>query len=382
MRQQRLYRNDCRDFTGYKPCRPGWICATCETPRPIHERICLVSLEALGAVLRSTSLLRPIRRRYPQAEITWVTAEAAAPLLAHNPLVDRCWTLSWQTSLALQAEQFDLVMGVDKSRAAGGLVMCLTTRDRRGFGLDSFGHICPLNAESMELFRLGIDDDQKFKRNQKPETQLLCEAMGLEWQRDPYVVSFTNEEWRWLDEYRRSVGIMDDEQVVGVNTGCSALYPYKKLPVEQQIDMIGRLHDQHPEVRIMLLGGREDTERNMMIATRCGDWVINTPTELGLRKGFALVNLADVVVTGDSLGVHMAIALEKQVVVWFGVSCPQEIDLYDRGEKLLAHVNCSPCWLKSCEREPKCYDRVSTKELLEAIDRRLTTISKRESAQQ
>ena len=53
------------------------------------------------------------------------------------------------------------------------------------------------------------------------------------------------------------------------------------------------------------------------------------------------MNRCDVVISGDSLGMHMAIALSKHVVAWFGPTSPQEIDLYDRGVKLLADRLCT-----------------------------------------
>ena len=66
-------------------------------------------------------------------------------------------------------------------------------------------------------------------------------------------------------------------------------------------------------------------------------------------------SLTDVVVTGDSFGMHLAIALKKYVIVWFGVSCWTEIDLYDRGVKLFQeNLACSPCWKKECPYDLEC----------------------------
>ena len=41
------------------------------------------------------------------------------------------------------------------------------------------------------------------------------------------------------------------------------------------------------------------------------------------------VAACDMVVSGDTLGMHMAIARGKFVVAWFGLSCAQEIDLFE-----------------------------------------------------
>ena len=73
-------------------------------------------------------------------------------------------------------------------------------------------------------------------------------------------------------------------------------------------------------------------------------------------------------VTGDSLGMHMAIALKKHVVAWFGPTSPQEIDLYERGVKILADVGCAPCWKSSCDVLHPCRDRVRPEWIADAVD--------------
>jgi heptosyltransferase-2 len=55
----------------------------------------------------------------------------------------------------------------------------------------------------------------------------------------------------------------------------------------------------------------------------------------------------------------MAIALGVYVVAWFGPTSPQEIDLYGRGVKLLADVDCAPCWKPRCNKDLLCNTQVS-----------------------
>jgi len=110
-----------------------------------------------------------------------------------------------------------------------------------------------------------------------------------------------------------------------------------------------------PNVRLVLVGGPEDTERNAEIARIAAGAVINTPTTEGLRRGLCYENICDAVITGDSFGMHAAIGLKKFVVAWFGVTCPDEIDLYDRGVKIVpAGLECSPCWKRECPYDLEC----------------------------
>jgi heptosyltransferase-2 len=336
-------------------------------------RILLINLDAMGTVLRTTSLLPAIRRKYPEAHITWVTEKACLPLLEGNPLLDRAVPFDPVTVDWLAAQRFDVVLSCDKSRPAASLAMRVESPEKLGYGIDRSGAIVPLNREAEEHYGLGLDDHAKFFVNRKTEQQLLTEALGLPFARDEYVLVLSDEERRFVDEARRRLALEGADPVVALNTGCSNLFPYKKLPVAQQAEIADRVHAEFPGTRVALLGGREDTERNAEIArlARTGERLVQTPTTEGLRKGLLYIDLADLVVSGDSLGMHMAIALRKPVVAWFGISCEQEIDLFDRGEKLVAHVSCRPCWKKGCQLEPKCYDRVSTDEVVAAVGRLL-----------
>ncbi|MBE0617960.1 MAG: hypothetical protein IH608_08555, partial [Proteobacteria bacterium] len=171
---------------------------------------------------------------------------------------------------------------------------------------------------------------------------------------------------------RTAWGLDGAPVVVGLNTGCSELFPYKKLPVEVQARLAEDLTARHPGARVILLGGPEDAERNRTIADRCRVPVLETPCDEGLRRGIQYLELADVVVTGDSLGMHLAIGRRKRVVAWFGLTCPQEIDFFDRGEAVVARVECGPCWQRTCDQPVKCFERVDADELLAAAGRMIS----------
>ena len=83
------YKFDCRHFTGYKPCQYKRPCDGCSHYNKVEHRIAVVSLEALGAVLRSTCLLPRIVDKYPGAHVTWITYRASEALLENNPYIDR-----------------------------------------------------------------------------------------------------------------------------------------------------------------------------------------------------------------------------------------------------------------------------------------------------
>ena len=268
------------------------------------------------------------------------------------------------------------MLGVDKSLRGGSLTMAARADERRGFGLDRHGAIVPLNDDARELYELGLDDRAKFVDNRKSAQQLLCEAMGLRFQRDPYRIRLDADEQREADRWRRDQGLAD-RVTVGFNTGSSSAFPSKHLPATVQAALVDAVAERCPDAGLVLLGGPEDTDRNARIAAaaRTGSPVLS-PTDEGLRRGLQMVAACDVVVSGDSLGLHMAVGLGKPVVAWFGPTAHQEIDPYGRGVWVISDKPCRPCMRSSCDVRPTCAADVPvatlvahTATLVEALER-------------
>ncbi len=361
---------DCKRFTGYKPCFPGTECyKECVDNIPIGKRILIINLDAMGAVLQTTALLPALKRKFPQSHISWITLKNSYRLLDNNPYLDAVYVWEPESWLVLQQMKFDLVLSADKTKHACAFAATLKAKEMFGFSMNKNGVIIPLNKEAEYNYLLGLDDHLKFHVNQKYGTQILQETMKLKWQRDEYVLNLTDEEKSFCEKYKKEMGLANGGLVVGFNSGCSNLYPNKKMTIEQHETLINRLSEVEG-IKLVLVGGPEDTERNAEIARRVGIKVINTPTTEGVRRGFCYENICDVIITGDSFGMHAAIALKKYVIAWFGLSCWTEIDLYERGVKLIPEgLECAPCWKKVCPYNLECIQMIDLERIVQEVKR-------------
>ncbi len=393
------YHFDCKIFNGYKPCHPGWVCQGCEEYDPIEEGgsakeepprsnralkatgqgtpVLLINLGACGDVLRTTAILPAIEKKYPGSFLTWVTDRASVSVLLGNPFVDRLIPYGPETTASLSQERFDVVLNVDKDLRAAALTNRIQAPQKFGFGFLRSGVIYPINPAALELFDLGVNDAFRFYKNRKPLHQLFAEALELEYQGEGYQLILTSEEEQFVQSYRRGIGVTGGEPIIGINTGCSDRIPYRRFVLEKHVELIESLRKELPEVKIALLGGREDTETNNRLKEIFGERVIATPTTLGLRKGVCFVEACDLIITGDSVGMHIAIALKKPMVVWFGPTSEHEIDLYGRGIKLVTQLTCHPCWKHFCDFEVKCNEIVETHKVSDAAQSLLRTLSAR-----
>lgn len=363
------YRYDCKLFNGYKPCEPYKICEDCPDYSPQGFRILIINLDALGDVIMTTALLPAIKEKYPVSAIYWITLPLAVPLLQNNPLIDEIIPWSPETLSWLPFMEFDLVLSCDRDRKSTAIAMSVSAIEKRGFGLGPQGVVIPLNKEIAYAYRLGLDDHLKFKVNRQTGQQILAEGMGFEYRRWEYILELTDDEKRQVAEYRALNGIVGSVKALGINTGCSSKFKYKRLNEDQLETVIRKILDQdkQQQLKVLLLGGISETELNNRLVETIGDSrLIATPTQEGIRRGLLYIAACDACLTGDTFGLHAAIALKVPTVAFFTISCDVEIDFYDRGYLVLADVPCRPCWKSWCP-DPICIDRVDLDELVKNV---------------
>ena len=248
---------ECRHFSGYKPCKKNGICdSTCPSKDIPQSSVLIIHLGALGAVVRSTSLLKAIKRKHPGAMITWVTDAPAHHLLKGHPVLDRVLTTNESDLLQLSALEFDFAYVIDKSLKATGVLKRTYADQVFGFQADPRnGAILPATKAATELWSLGLDDQKKFFVNKKAETELMIEALELgKFQRDDYWLPLTPAEATQAEE-RREAWLSDvngdNKIIIGLNTGCSPVIPYKKLTVEFHRLLIQEINSRFPSAQIV-----------------------------------------------------------------------------------------------------------------------------------
>lgn len=338
---------------------------------PAGEKILIISLDALGNVLLNTSFLHSLKSKYPESTIYWITMKSALPILQHSNYIDKTFAWEEEDRMILRNMEFDIMMNADKSVYACAFANEIKAGKKYGFLLNKDGKIIPSNEYAVYNYRMGIDDKLKFRINEKSGSQIIHETFNLEFNRDEYDFNFSKEEAEFTENYRKKINFNRKLNYIGINTGCSNLFPNKKMTIDQHIDLINDMSN-FEGLKIVLLGGKEDTERNLKIfdslqhSTKKN--VIYTPTNLGIRNGACFMNICDIVITGDSFGMHLAIALKKYVIAWFGLSCWNEIDLFERGEKLIPiGLECAPCWKKECPYDLECIKMIDLGRITETV---------------
>jgi len=333
-------------------------------------RIALIKLGARGDVLRTTPLLPALKRAYPRSHVTWVTRPNAVELVEGLPEVDRAVPLDLDALAFLPAERFDVVICLDKEPAATGLAARLDATDKRGFVLGPHGTLLPANADADYAYRLGLDDELKFRKNRRSYQDVVFEAAGLRFAGEPYRLALPDAARERARHHWMSLGLAPGEALVGLNVGAGEAFAHKDWRIDGWAELAGLVHERLG-ARVALLGGPRDRARVEAVAARLRTPCLDPGATPSVLEFAARLERCAAVVTGDTLAMHLALALGRRVVAIFGSTAPQEVELYGLGERIVPEIACHPCYRTECDLARTCADAVAVETVLEAVVRAL-----------
>lgn len=335
------------------------MCDNCPHYQTTSTKILIVKLDAVGDVLRTTSILHGLKARYENSEITWVTRQESLPLFENNRFVDRALEYeSTEAVLSCSVEEFDLVVNLDASRDSATLASRVKAKKKLGFQLSAKGHIIPLSKSAAAWLEMGAFD-QKKKQNDRSYQDLMLDICEFKVIEKGIVLTLSNQEEQFAQDFARHHQLKSNVTWVGINTGASPRWQYKQWTLDgfrQLIKMIVK----ETNWTVLLYGGPYEEERNTRLSRIDSKRVIDTGSGNSLRQFFALVSLSDVFLTGDTLAMHVATALGKKVVAYFGPTSAAEIDSYGgQVVKVQSDLDCLVCYRPRCDFNPNCMNSLT-----------------------
>jgi ADP-heptose:LPS heptosyltransferase len=356
---------DCIYYIGEKPCRYKRLCEGCPEYSPMGTRVLIIKLAAIGDVLRTTSLIPGLIKKYGNPHITWITDAAAAGLLRGIDDIARLLTYDLGAVLFLLSQRFDVLISLDKEPRAVGLAALVKAGEKFGFTASPEGSLSIFNPESEYGLRLGLDDPLKFHGNTKSYPAIIYEMCALPYEGQNYIVTVNEQDRLWAESLFRESGIGPKRPVIGLNTGAGPAFTHKAWTKEGFARLAAALVRETGGT-VLLLGGEREAERNREIERDSGGAATVIGGDQNLGQFAAMLSLLDLLVTGDTMALHLAVGLSVPTVALFGPTAAAEVDLFGRGEKVVTTIDCAPCYRSRCEKNPHCMDGISVERVLEA----------------
>lgn len=316
----------------------------------------IVKLGAMGDVLRTTPLLSAYKKLYPDARITWVVDAASRPVLLGNQLIDRVLDFGPETLALLKNENFDTAVNLDKEKEALDAIEAARSPVKKGFGWNAGrSALRALNPASEYAVRLGVDDDLKFRQNRKSYQEISFEQAEVPYAEEEYILTLSSEDRAAAQRRLTDLGFGSERgrSFIGINTGSGDRFAGKRLPAWTVAELSRRVAERWKRPAL-LLGGPKEHERNVMIEREARPHAVNSGTDHSIQVFAALVERCALVFTGDTIALHVAVAMKTPVVAYFGSTSAPEIELYGRGRKIVSEIACAPCYKRDCPIDDQC----------------------------
>jgi heptosyltransferase-2 len=272
------------------------------------------NVTSYGDVLRSTVLLN----LYKKDHVTWLVDESAYPVLKNNPYIDRILIYDLTSVLQLQSEHFDTVINLEKVPGLCALADQVTAWRRYGFRFD----VKNGEAEAYEGTQNALSmchNEQEKKKGRRYWQEHLFEMVGSKWRGEKYVFGYKPKGSEKYD--------------VGLNYQVGHKWPAKAWSMDKWKKLEKLLKK---DFSISWQEGLNDME-----------------------EYFEWINSCKLIVTNDSFGLHLAIALRKKIVALFRSTSAKETYLYGFGSILVrqdGHCPGAPCYLSKCKYDRKICD--------------------------
>lgn len=285
-------------------------------------------ITSLGDVLRTTVILYP----FIDDHVTWLVDEQAYPLLEGNPYINRILFYDLNAVLQLQRERFDTVINLEKVPGVCALADSISAWRRYGFRFDEQRGEADAYDGCEKVVSLCKDGDLKRTYTGSWQESLL-QIVGAKWEGQEYVLGYRPGNKEEFD--------------IGLNWAVGSKWPNKAWPARNWDELVGLLQGNYS---LSMQQGMDN-----------------------LRDYIDWINSCRLLVTNDSLGLHIALALRKKVVVLYGPTNPNETYFYGRGEVLYpeSDLPCVPCLEPKCTQEKNCMEFIAPLSVKEAIARLL-----------
>lgn len=309
--------------------------------------ILILKTGALGDVLRTTSVLPGLQARYPEARVTWVTAPAAMDLVRHHPLVAQALPLRPDDELGAErlagelGRGWDRVISLDDEHVLCRLASAVSPDGSlSGAYLDAVGErrYTPDVGPWFDMGLLSVHGKQRADElkvaNTESHAAIYARMLGIEMGEPELPLTGEGEGARAA--FGERLARHGERRWIGLNTGSGGRWESKKLSVERTVELARRLEDVRPAgLGFVLLGGPEERERNAAIAAGLGGLAFeDAGVDNSLLEFAGIVDALDLLITSDSLALHVAVARKVPVLSFFAPTSAAEIELYGRGAKV------------------------------------------------
>lgn len=277
------------------------------------HKILVIKLRAIGDVILATPVLENLRQAFPQAQIDFLTEKPCAPIVEGHPAIHEVLVLDRQQKGAsrtliqqIRQRRYDAVFDLFGNPRSAVLTWLSGAPTRVGFRFRARKHAYNLKVEP----RGDRVHEVEFNLDALRALQIPIVSRQLHVAVDAESESFAAQFWRENN--------LEGRLVIGLNA--SGGWYTKRWPLENFAQLGGRLHRELNAMVLLLWGPGELEEVKTIAQMMQAPSLLAPPTDL--KQLAALLSRLTLLVSNDSGPLHLAAAMDTQVIGIYGPTRP------------------------------------------------------------
>ena len=349
------------------------------------QRILLVRLRLLGDVVFTTPVIRALRRRFPEAHLSYLVEPAAAAVVRGNPHLNEVivapkrpgfarWIDDVALARRLRRERYDLVIDMHGGPRAAWLAWATRAPMRIGYRIKG--------RTWMYTHALARADDLLPRHSVVNQWDLLA-PLGIgppDPSRDAIEIVEDAAAVPRVEAKLRAAGIGSEHVIIVIHV--SAGNPFRRWPADAFATLAVRLAAADERRRVVITSGPSEAEAASRIVSaarkRLGPqgYRVSDP-DLDVPELHALTGRAAVYIGGDSGPLHVASGTTTPIVALFGPTLPER-SMPWRDPRWFAEavdvgpLPCRPCRQRVCvTADFRCLEGITPDQVVDAAERAL-----------
>ena len=361
----------------------------------------MIRLRLIGDVVFTTPIPGALKRVFPEAHLTYLVEPAAAPVVEHNPFVDRVIVVARRRGLRrvlddlrlavkLRREGYDLVIDLHGGPRSSWLTFATRASQRIGYAVKGRSwmystavprarelrarHSVVNQWDLLEAIRLDGDDAAKHGTRSWPDGPADPVRDAVQMPLDPTAD-------REISRRLEAAGISSAHELVV--THVSAGNPFRRWPEPAFVAVLTSLARSSPARRIIVSSGPSDREAADRIASEARA-ALGTEAhrivdfgEFDLPQLRALIARSRLFLGGDTGPLHIAATTGTPVVGLYGPTLPARSAPW-RDPAIptisleVAGLPCRPCEQRVCEPgDFRCLTTLRPQDVISAAEQAL-----------
>lgn len=355
------------------------------------KKLLIINPFGIGDVLFTTPIIHTLKDAFAGVKIGYLCNRRTASILENNPYVDSVFVyerdefeairkksfFAWLRNIIvflnqIKKEHFDVALDFSLNTQYGFFSWYAGIKERIGYDYKKRGRFLTRKVNLWDYSEKHIIEYYAD----------LLKYLGLRLGHRELELYLKEDDKRKTEEILSKENVGGQDFLVGIIPGAGKSWErdayLKHWPPENFAQLADKMVENY-KAKIIIMGDFSEKELAKKVIENMHYRAIDISGTTTLGELAALLSRMNLVITNDGGPLHIAVALGRKTVSFFGPVNPKVYGPYPPDENrhivLRKTLDCSPCYrkfrLSPCKRNKECLKTIDVKQALEAINRLL-----------